>query len=274
VENRDGSALRQEQKYLPQRLVARDSCGEEVSIIALIKTQGSDTKLVGQMQPCYEALGLDRLLLAGVSVPPLVTQIADGENGGVMMNEFPAAFVQAHQRLAREGAGGRGTVAINGTEYLELLAAAGLAEEDFAPIQAVGQHRLRQEAGEATGAASVAAAIARLQAADPRFSMAGASWTNHLSWVEGYADVLEPMQQLSVRFHQHFDPLVAADAAVTRSQAYQEALLPLLLLETSCFRYWGVGVWTDYAQEILRRGEAALQGLTLPVPSPRVAADG
>ena len=29
--------------------------GEEVSIIALIKTQGSDTKLVGQMQPFYEA---------------------------------------------------------------------------------------------------------------------------------------------------------------------------------------------------------------------------
>jgi hypothetical protein len=25
-------------------------------------------------------------------VPPLVTQIADGENGGVMMNEFPPKF--------------------------------------------------------------------------------------------------------------------------------------------------------------------------------------
>ncbi len=26
---------------------------------------------------------------------------------------------------------------------------------------------------------------------------------------------------------------------------HQEALLHLLLLETSCFRYWGQGVWTD-----------------------------
>ena len=55
----------------------------------LIKTQGSDTKLVAQMQPYYEAKSLSRWELAGKSVPPLVTQIADGENGGVMMNEFP-----------------------------------------------------------------------------------------------------------------------------------------------------------------------------------------
>ena len=32
------------------------------------------------------------MTLAGTSVPPLVTQIADGENGGVMMNEFPPKF--------------------------------------------------------------------------------------------------------------------------------------------------------------------------------------
>jgi hypothetical protein len=84
--------------------------------------------------------------------------------------------------------------------------------------------------------------------------MGGASWTNNLSWVEGYGNVLEPMQQLSARFHQHFDPLVAADPAVTSTPAYQQALLHLLLLETSCFRYWGQGTWTDYARELHRRG--------------------
>jgi hypothetical protein len=104
----------------------------------------------------------------------------------------------------------------------------------------------------------VASAIADLQASDPSFSMAGASWTNNLSWVEGYSNVLEPMQQLSARFHARFDPLVAADPAVTRTTAYQEALLLLLLLETSCFRYWGQGTWTDYAREIHRRGMALL----------------
>ncbi len=36
------------------------SRGEEASIIAIIKTQGSDTKLVAQMQPYYEAKGLSR----------------------------------------------------------------------------------------------------------------------------------------------------------------------------------------------------------------------
>jgi hypothetical protein len=104
----------------------------------------------------------------------------------------------------------------------------------------------------------VQAAIGQLQASDASFSMAGASWTNNLSWVEGYANVLEPMNQLSARFHQLFDPQVAQDPGVTNSLPYQEALLYVLLLETSCFRYWGQGTWTDYANEIYRRGVAAL----------------
>ena len=74
----------------------RNSRGETLGIIAIIKTQGSDTKLVGQMQPYYEAKGLTRMELAGKSVPPLVTQIADGENGGVMMNEFPPKYHAGH----------------------------------------------------------------------------------------------------------------------------------------------------------------------------------
>jgi hypothetical protein len=269
VENPDGSGLRQEQKYGPNQLVARNSRGEEVRITALIKTQGSDTKLVGQMQPCYEALGLGRQALGGTSVPAIVAQIADGENGGVMMNEFPSAFLQAHQRLAREGGGS--TVAINGTEYLELLEAAGVQPDGFPKVQAVGQHRLWQEVGGAPSPAAVEAAIARLQVSDSGFTMAGASWTNNLSWVEGYANVLEPMNQLSAQFHRVFDPLVAADPAVTTSEPYQQALLHLLLLETSCFRYWGQGTWTDYASEIQRRGaelvESAAKTSVSPGPS-------
>ena len=257
VENPDGSALSQEQKLVPNQLVARSSSGEVASITALIKTQGSDTKLVGQMQPYYEALGRGPIPLGGMSVPALVSQIADGENGGVMMNEFPQAFIQAHQRIAAEG-GGAGTVAINGTEYLEMLEAVGVSASDFAPIQAVHQCKLWQRVGEPSSPQAVVAAIAELQADDPSFSMAGASWTNNLSWVEGYTNVLEPMTSLSAAFHQHFDPLVAADPAVTQTQPYQQALLHLLLLETSCFRYWGQGVWTDYASEIHRRGVVSL----------------
>ena len=53
VENLDGTPLRQPR--LPHRLVARNSEGETESITVLVKTQGSDTKLVGQMQPYGEA---------------------------------------------------------------------------------------------------------------------------------------------------------------------------------------------------------------------------
>ncbi len=260
VENLDGSSLRQDQKVLPNLLQARNSKGETVTIVALIKTQGSDTKLVGQMQPYYEALGLGRQELGGRSVPAIVTQIADGENGGVMMNEFPPAFLQAHHRIAQQEGGQSGTVAMNGTEYLEFLEAAGVQENDLPVIQAVHQHRLWQHLGDAPTPETVAAAIVDLQQQDPPLSMAGASWTNNLSWVEGYANVLEPIISLSARFHQHFDDLVADDPAVTQSEPYQKALLHLLLLETSCFRYWGQGTWTDYAREIHRRGLKALDG--------------
>ena len=236
VANPDGSGLSQEQTRIPNRLVARSRSGEEASITVLIKTQGSDTKLVGQMQPCHEALGLQQLCLGGRSIPPLVSQIADGENGGVMMNEFPSAFIEAHRRLAGQDKASAATVAINGTEYLALLEAAGVEANDLPEVQAKGQA-----------------------------SLDGSSWTNAISWVEGYSNVLEPMQELSARFHAHFDPLVAADPAVTGTDDYQQALLHLLLLETSCFRYWGQGSWTDYAAEIHRRGMALVSPAVAPV---------
>ena len=102
-------------------------------------------------------------------------------------------------------------------------------------------------------------AIAHLKETDHQFHMDGASWTNDLSWVRGYDNVLGPMNKLSAAFHQKYDRQVQADPSVTQREDYQEALLYLLLLETSCFRYWGQGRWTEYAQEFYRRGEAALK---------------
>ena len=126
-----------ELKHLPHRLVCANSQGETVSIIAIIKTQGSDTKLVAQMQPFYEAKSLSRWELAGKSVPPLVTQIADGENGGVMMNEFPGKFMDS----VRE-ASGSDTPLMNATEYLEFLFASGIKESDLPVIQPLFQKRI------------------------------------------------------------------------------------------------------------------------------------
>lgn len=257
VERLDRSGLWHDDKYIPNRLVARNSQGETISITALIKTQGSDTKLVAQMQPYHEAKGRGRQEIGGVSVPSCVTQIADGENGGVMMNEFARDYQPVWHELKDQGSGVAG---INGTEYLELLDAAGVNPEDYPSCQAVGQYKIWNKIGtEAVTPEKVETAIQELQTTDPQFHMDGASWTDDLSWVKGYENVLEPMNQLSAMFHQKYDPLVQADPSITQQANYQEALLYVLLVETSCFRYWGQGTWTDYARELFRRGESLLK---------------
>ncbi len=246
VETPEGHSL--SEKHLPHRLLARDSRGEEVSILAIIKTQGSDTKLVAQMQPFYEAQGLQRKDLGNISIPPIVTQIGDGENGGVMMNEFPNCFRQAVGRFGTEG-----VVAVNVTEYLEMLEQAGVREGMFPCCWPIHQGRVFQRIKKwEPGAADKA--IADIKREDPHFSMEGGSWTNNISWVKGYENVLTPMNHLSAHFHQVLD-----NRPIDKnSRAYRNALFHLLVAETSCYRYWGQGVWTDYAKEICRRGEDIL----------------
>ena len=239
-----------QQPHLPHRLVARNSHGQEISITALIKTQGSDTKLIGQMQPYYEAKTLGQVALGNQSIPPLVSQISDGENGGVMMNEFPGAFKRAWHESTHD----QGITGINGTEYIELLAAAGVTENDFPTCQAVGQHQLWQtvEDGEITPE-RVHDAIAEL--AEQHTTFSGGSWTNDRSWVDGYDNVIGPMERLSARFHQAIGRVPMAQRPHLALNAnYRQALLHNLLLQTSCFRYWGQGQWTDYAQTIYQRG--------------------
>jgi len=258
VERLDGSGLPHDQKYIPNKLVARNSKGEVVSITALIKTQGSDTKLVAQMQPYYEAKSRGRQQIGDVTVPCCVTQIADGENGGVMMNEFPGGFHPVWHQIRDQG--GAGAVGVNGTEYLELIEAAGVNPDHYPEIQAVQQHKIWQRVDpNQTSPEAVERAIAELKQSDHRFHMDGASWTDNLSWVQGYDNVLEPMNHLSAAFHRKYDPLVQQDPATTKRTDYLEALLYNLLVQTSCFRYWGQGTWTDYARELYRRGEALVK---------------
>jgi hypothetical protein len=252
IEQLTGDRLTQDQKYIPNQLVSRNSHGKTIAITILIKTQGSDTKLVAQMQPYHEAKGKTRQSIGGISIPSLVSQIADGENGGVMMNEFPRDYSPVwHQIKDSQDVAG-----MNGSEYLALVAAAGVKPEDYPQVQAMNQHRIWQRVDLAhLTPDAVESTIAQLQS-EGGFHMDGASWTNDLSWVRGYENVLEPMNQLSAAFHAKFDALVAADPTVTGRSDYQEALLYNLLVQTSCFRYWGQGTWTDYARELYRRGEA------------------
>jgi hypothetical protein len=236
-----------EKKHLPHRLVCRNSAGKEVSIIAIIKTQGSDTKLVAQMQPYYEAKGLSRWELAGKQVPPLVTQIADGENGGVMMNEFPPKYLEA----VRESSGSR-TPIMNVSEYLDQLYALGIKETDLPGLQPIHQKRIWDNFKAGDGEKKLAEVIEQLKKQDHRFHMEGGSWTNDISWVRGYENVLGPMEKSSSLFNEK----VLKRQIPTSDPRYRNALFHLLCSQTSCYRYWGQGIWTDYGRELCRRTEA------------------
>jgi hypothetical protein len=242
VELSDGEHV--ECPHLPHRLVCHSSDGRTASIIALIKTQGSDSKLVAQMQPYYQARGLDRLELSGRRVPPLVMQIADGENGGVMMNEFPPKYVDVIRQCS-----GSSTPILNGTEYLESLFAAGVRVDDLPVIQPVFQHSIWQRMAPGAGPDRLSEVIFELGREDHRFHVEGGSWTNNISWVHGYDHVLVPMDRASADFHER----ILTRGVATHNPRYRKALFHLLTSQTSCYRYWGSGRWTAYGAELARR---------------------
>ena len=242
VEPLEGGAL--VRRHLPHRLICRNSRGAEASILAVIKTQGSDTKLVAQMQPYYEAKGLSRLEVAGRQVPPLVTQIADGENGGVMMNEFPPKYMQ----VVRESSGSD-TPLMNVSEYLAHLHAIGITEAELPAIRPVFQKRIWDRFPDAAGPEQLERVIEELRHEDHRFHVDGGSWTNNISWVRGYDALLGPMDRVSALFFEKvLKPGVRSD-----EPRYRNALFHLLVSQTSCYRYWGQGIWVDYGREICRR---------------------
>lgn len=242
IEQPNGHGI--ERPHVPHRLVCRNAKGEELSIIAVIKTQGSDTKLVAQMQPYYEAQGLQRADVGGQSIPQLVTQIGDGENGGVMMNEFPAKFMEA----MREASGSE-TPALNVTEYLEYLADIGVGQDQLPACQPIHQHRIWDRISSGDSSDRLAEVIEELKKEDHRFHMEGGSWTNNLSWVKGYENVLGPMEEASARFNE----TVLTKDLPRNEPRVRNALFHLLCSQTSCYRYWGQGEWTDYGREICRR---------------------
>lgn len=248
VEQPDGRGP--ERKHLPHLLICRNSQGATASIVAVIKTQGSDTKLIGQMQPYYEAKGLSRWELGGKLVPPLVTQISDGENGGVMMNEFPPKYMEVVRECT-----GSDTPLMNTTEYLEHLFAMGIREQDLPVLQPLFQKRIWDRFEPGAGADRLARVVEELRKEDSRFHVEGGSWTNNISWVQGYASLLGPMERVSSLFYEK----VLRPGVPTGEHRYRNALFHLMALQTSDYRYWGQGIWVDYGREISRRATEILQ---------------
>jgi len=165
------------------------------------------------------------------------------------MNEFPPMYKIVFQEIT-----GDGVVGMNAAEYLEFVKAAGLKEDSFMPVQPVSQSKIWEFVKEFSPGASDRA-IENAKKKYPGFSLEKASWTNDKDWVRGYEHVMDPIIELSVAFHKKFDGKGQACLSLT----YKKSLLYLLLSQTSCFRYWGSGLWTDYAKEICRRGMEALK---------------
>jgi len=139
------------------------------------------------------------------------------------------------------------TPACNVTEYLEYLDSIGIREEDFPQIQPIMQKRIWDRIGPRSTSAELEKTLERLRKEDHRFHMEGGSWTNNISWVRGYADVMGPIEQTSVLFSEK------TTGVSTVQHRYRNALFHLLMTQTSCYRYWGTGLWTDYARELCRR---------------------
>ena len=166
-----------------------------------------------------------------------------------MMNEFPGKFME----VAREASGSEVPL-MNATEYLEHLFAAGVREQDLPALQPLFQKRIWDRFAPGGGPEKLEKVIADLRKEDGRFHMEGGSWTSNLSWVKGYENVLGPMEEVSSLFHEK----VLKRRMATDTASYRNALLYLLSSQTSCYRYWGQGLWTDYAREICRREKEIL----------------
>ena len=167
-----------------------------------------------------------------------------------MMNEFPGKFFDA----IRE-ASGSDTPFMNATEYLEHLFALGIKETDLPTLQPSFQKRIWDRFQPGGGPEKLEKVIAELKQEDGRFNMEGGSWTNDISWVRGYDNVLGPMEKASAQF---FEKVLKPKTAPSDPR-FRNALFHLMCSQTSCYRYWGQGLWTDYGREICRRASSIVE---------------
>jgi hypothetical protein len=174
------------EEHLPHRPPARKSAGEEFSIVTVVETQGSDAKLRARRQPYDQARGLQRQEIGGVWVPRIVTRIGDGENGGMMTNEFPDGSRQAVRQF---GVGG----VVHVIEYLEMLDEAGVAESMLPTCRPLNQ-----------GAAYAALAILKKEKPQLQFE-GGSRFPPHSpdSWLRERPDADEPAERPVSRGDRH-----------------------------------------------------------------------
>jgi hypothetical protein len=144
---------------------------------------------------------------------------------------------------------------MNATEYLEHLLASGVREADLPALLPLLQKRIWDRFKPGDGPEKLEKVIAELKKEDGRFHMEGGSWTNDISWVRGYDNVLGPMEKASSLFYEK----VLKPGVSPGDSRYRNALFHLMSSQTSCYRYWGQGLWTDYGREICRRASSIVE---------------
>ena len=134
-------------------------------------------------------------------------------------------------------------------------------------MQPLFQHRVWERFEPGEGPERLAAVIGELRAGDNRLNLEGGSWTNDISWMRGYGNVLTPMERASALFGKH----LLASGVPASDPRYRRALFDLLAYETSCYRYWGQGIWTDLRRRARppRLPGRQLGNLTAERPEPK-----
>ncbi len=122
-------------------------------------------------------------------------------------------------------------------------------------LQPLFQQRIWDRFRPGEGPEKLASVMDDLGKADSRFHVEGGSWTNNISWVRGYDALLGPMERLSSLFYEK----VLKPGLPSSEHRYRNALFHLLASQTSCYRYWGQGLWVDYGREICRRATEILK---------------
>nr|WP_241893395.1 1,4-alpha-glucan branching protein GlgB [Magnetofaba australis] len=231
------------------RLVARNGAGEEATILALLIGPGNRNLMVGQMQSAHAARSMQRIDLGGESIPPMAAQWGPGEEGGVVMNEFPHAFRQAAHETS-----GSDTPMMNGGEYLEALFASGVAVDDLPIVQPAQQRAVWERHTAGAGAEVLQGVIDALRAENPHFPMNQPRRTDDAAWVAAHEAELSPAERLSARFAQ----VVDGGGFDAQSPAVNRALLHLLCAQEMALGGGEQGLLGEYGREIIRRGHAVL----------------
>ena len=130
--------------------------------------------------------------------------------------------------LERPGSGAQSQRAdIDATvgEYLEYLGSIGITERDLSPIEPILQTRIWDVFPAGAGPEVMEKTIDELRRRDSRFHVEGGSWTNNISWVRGYQQMLGPMEAASALFNEK----VSGRHVSTAEHRYRNALFHLLL---------------------------------------------